>query len=46
MKTVAVVSQKGGAGKTTMSVHIAVAATQAGENAVIIDLDPQTNAAS
>ena len=46
MKTVAVVSQKGGAGKTTMSVHVAVAAVQAGENVVIIDLDPQTNAAS
>jgi chromosome partitioning protein len=46
MKTVAVVSQKGGAGKTTMSVHVAAAAVQAGENVVIIDLDPQTNAAS
>lgn len=46
MKTVAIVSQKGGAGKTTMSVHVAVAASQAGENVVIIDLDPQTNAAS
>jgi len=46
MKTVAVISQKGGAGKTTMSVHVAVAAVQAGENVVIIDLDPQTNAAS
>lgn len=46
MKTVAIVSQKGGAGKTTMSVHVAVAAAHAGENVVIIDLDPQTNAAS
>ena len=46
MKTIAVISQKGGAGKTTMSVHVAVAAVQAGENVVIIDLDPQTNAAS
>lgn len=46
MKIIAVISQKGGAGKTTMSVHVAVAAAQAGENVVIIDLDPQTNAAS
>lgn len=46
MRTIAVISQKGGAGKTTMSVHVAVAAAQAGENVVIIDLDPQTNAAS
>lgn len=46
MKIVAVVSQKGGAGKTTMSVHVAVAAVEHGERVVIIDLDPQTNAAS
>ena len=31
MKTVAIISQKGGAGKTTMSVHLAVAAELRGE---------------
>jgi chromosome partitioning protein len=46
MKTLAIVSQKGGAGKTTLAVHLAVAAERAGETVAIIDLDPGTNAAS
>ena len=41
MKTIAIVSQKGGTGKTTMGVHLGVAAERAGENGVIIDLDPR-----
>jgi chromosome partitioning protein len=45
MKTVAVISQKGGAGKTTLALHIAAAAEAAGRPTVIIDLDPQASAA-
>lgn len=41
MKVVATVSQKGGSGKTTLSVHLAVAASQRGVKTVIIDTDPQ-----
>jgi chromosome partitioning protein len=41
MKTLAILSQKGGAGKTTLAVHLAVAAERAGHQTAIIDLDPQ-----
>lgn len=46
MKTIAILSQKGGAGKTTLAIHLAVAATLARQEAVIIDLDPQASATS
>jgi chromosome partitioning protein len=46
MKTVAIISQKGGAGKTTVAIHLAVAAEKRGMNTAIFDLDPQASAAS
>ncbi len=45
MKVIAILSEKGGAGKTTLSVHLAVAAQRAGFDTAIIDLDPQGSAA-
>ena len=44
MKVIGICSQKGGAGKTTLAVHLAVASQQAGYSAVILDLDPQGTA--
>lgn len=46
MIVVAFISQKGGPGKTTLAVNLAVAAAEQGLAAVIIDLDPQANAAN
>lgn len=45
MRTVAILSEKGGAGKTTLAVHLATAAQLAGFATAIIDLDPQASAA-
>ena len=46
MKTVAIISQKGGAGKTTVAIHLAVAAEQRGLRTAVFDLDPQASATS
>lgn len=46
MKTIAIISQKGGAGKTTVSIHLAVAAEERGLKTAIFDLDPQASAAT
>jgi chromosome partitioning protein len=46
MKTIALVTQKGGAGKTTLAASIAVAAMEAGETVIALDLDPQGSLAA
>ena len=40
MKTLTVLSHKGGAGKTTVSISLALAARQAGLKVVVADIDP------
>jgi chromosome partitioning protein len=40
MRTIAFVTQKGGAGKSTLASNISVAAKHAGERVFVIDLDP------
>ena len=44
MKTLAILSRKGGSGKSTFAVHLAVAAEKAGHTTALIDLDPQASA--
>jgi chromosome partitioning protein len=44
MKTIAILAQKGGSGKTTVAVHLAVCATRQKLRTALIDLDPQGSA--
>ncbi len=44
MDVVAILAQKGGTGKTTLTVSLAVAATRAGRTTAVVDLDPQASA--
>lgn len=45
MKTIAVLSQKGGTGKTYIATNVSVAAHLSGQTTVLLDLDPQSSAA-
>ncbi len=41
MRTLALISQKGGVGKTTLAINLAIAAQRDGLQVVIADTDPQ-----
>jgi chromosome partitioning protein len=45
MLTIALISQKGGVGKTTLAIHLATAFEAEGRQTLLVDLDPQTSAA-
>jgi chromosome partitioning protein len=44
MQTLALLARKGGTGKTTIAIHLAVAAVQAGRRVLLLDTDPQHSA--
>ena len=45
MKKIAILSQKGGTGKTYISTNLSVAAERDGHTTVLLDLDPQSSSA-
>ena len=45
MHALAILSQKGGSGKTTLALHLAAVAESFGQTAAVIDIDPQASAA-
>jgi chromosome partitioning protein len=46
MRVISVLSQKGGAGKTTIAVNLAVYASLQGASVAILDIDPQSSAST
>ncbi len=45
MQTIALISQKGGSGKTTLAVHLSAHMAAKGKRVLLMDLDPQASSA-
>jgi len=46
MRVLGLLSRKGGSGKTTLAIHLAVMAQASGQRVLLIDMDPQGSAAA
>jgi chromosome partitioning protein len=46
MRTICLLAQKGGTGKTTLCLHLAVLANELGRDAVVLDIDPQASSSA
>ena len=45
MKTIALINQKGGCGKTTSSINLAACLAHMGQRTLLVDMDPQGHCA-
>jgi chromosome partitioning protein len=45
MRVIAIVNQKGGCGKTTVSINLASALAETGQRTLLVDMDPQSHCA-
>ena len=45
MRTIAIINQKGGCGKTTVSINLASALAELGQRVLLVDMDPQSHCA-